>query len=726
MNNKTANIIASFLWLFITLIVIVWNDLLLHTTFKSNYEVYVTCFIYLLIVIMLIITPIHLLARQNILCSQFPSINESLVGNFVNNDSHNHLNALFLHFNSKKDKHQKQLEFQAYLLEHLGKSITVINAQGEVIYCNRCASNLLGIDGNNYDGFTLGNLPYDQKKLEKIKKHLSTGATWKEEQTILADSKVKILMHCFDPLNRKDMTGAIIIISYDISDLTIARMDAESANTAKSLFLANMTHELRTPMIGVLGSVELLEQSNLSQDQVENLNTIKECGEKLLNKISDIIDVSSIETGLLELNPAPTNLSEVLEKAAAAIKDDLKSKDLLLEMDIDQSVPPVAVFDDIKFRQIVISLLYNAVKFTFQGSIKITARLESNDPDYKWLLVSVADTGIGIPEDSLETIFNRFTQVDNSTSRRFGGTGLGLYISKQLIELMGGQIWAQSQEGKGTIITFKIPITTELDINLKEQFNLSANSQIAAVVDLTADIKPINVLLVEDNELNRKLIAHMLINYGFETITANNGLECLNLLQYNKIDIILMDMQMPVLDGYETTRIIRKNPAWSQIPIIAITANSMSNDRGKCLACGCSSYLPKPFKTDLLVQEIRSGLQNQFYKDRSNSSVQQLVTDLMPEFIEMLNELLNDLQQAIEMQDLEDIKSISHDLKGTSGMYGFMSISELSAHIEEAAANKNYVEISLLFDQITSLAQELKYPDALLCGLSTANEAKNQ
>ncbi len=596
---------------------------------------------------------------------------------------------------------EERLQFQASLLENVQDSIMVITLNGEIAYCNQKARSIFNI----LDKDTIVRLPFEPNRMELIKDCLLTGQTWEEERMVSMNGVEKTMMHRFHPLFKEDLVESMLIISYNISDLIEARQNAESANAAKSHFLANITHELRTPMIGILGSVDLLEHSNLSHQQLDNLNTIKECGERLLNTISDILDVSNIETGLLKLNPSPNNLYEVLKKTTAIIEADLYSKGLLLELDIDKNLPHTAVLDHIKLRQVIANLLYNAVKFTLRGGIKITASLETTSLDHNWLLVSVADTGIGIPEDKLESIFNYFTQVDSSTSRSFGGTGLGLYICKKLIDLMEGEIWVQSQEGRGTIVSFKIPLKIDLDI--QNEIILAQDPLIAAVDELSAEFIPVTVLLVEDNELNQKLVAQMLINYGFEVIIANNGLECLNLMQRKNIDIVLMDMQMPIMDGYEATRIIRENRAWDQLPIIAITANSMSNDRDKCVACGCSSYLAKPFKSDVLVREIRAFLKNQFIKGKNADSLsQQLISDLLPEFVEMMGEMLNDLREAIDMKDLEGIKSISHGLKGTAGMYGFMQISELAAYIEKATVDKNYSRMSLLYSQITAIAQQ--------------------
>jgi CheY-like chemotaxis protein len=271
---------------------------------------------------------------------------------------------------------------------------------------------------------------------------------------------------------------------------------------------------------------------------------------------------------------------------------------------------------------------------------------------------------------------------------------------------MGGEIWVKSKEGLGSTFGFKIPI----EISEHEQHE-ETSSQVAAMLEddaFDSGFIPVSVLLVEDNELNQKLLVQMLLNFGFEVITASNGLEGLNILQRKNIDIVLMDMQMPVMDGYETTRLIRKNPSWEQLPIIAITANSLSGDRQKCLNCGCSSYLAKPFKSETLIREIKTYLKNQFIKGKNSDLFsQQLIADLMPEFMVMLSETLDDLQEAINMKDLQSIKYISHGLKGTAGMYGLMQISELAAFIEKAVADKNYLRMTQLYQKIIAHAQEL-------------------
>ena len=615
------------------------------------------------------------------------------------------LNIWQKQFRYKKLPTSKQHEFQTCLLDNIDKSIVVLNRFNEIIYCNQSARLLFDISVNEAGFYNKGKFPFGQNKLDRIKDYISSGQAWNEEQSIMVDGMEKTTIHQLHSLNRNEGSDEMIVVSYDITDFVRARQTAEKANTAKSHFLANITHELRTPMIGILGSVDLLEHAHLNQQQLASVDTIRECGERLLGIIDDMLEVSKIEGGLLELSPSINNLRDILRKTTSIIEPNLRNKGLLLELDIDDNLPGSVVLDQIKLRQIITNLLSNAVKFTSRGGIKIKASMETTSSSDNWLLITIADTGIGISPNKLETIFNYFTQADASNSRNFGGIGLGLYICKRLVDLMAGDIWVKSQEGVGSTFGFRIPLEVSFDKQYKTIF--ADSPDLPAEDEFSSGFVPISVLLVEDNELNQKLVAQMLLNYGFEVITAANGLECLNILQYKNIDIVLMDMQMPIMDGYEATRLIRENKNWAQLPIIAITANSMSIDRDKCLACGCSSYLAKPFKSEALVREIKTYLKNQFIKEKNADPLsQQLIADLLPEFMEMLGEILIDLEEAIDLKDLDSIKSISHSLKGTAGMYGFMQISELAAYIEKATNDKNYQRMFLLYQQIVSLAQQ--------------------
>lgn len=469
--------------------------------------------------------------------------------------------------------------------------------------------------------------------------------------------------------------------------------------------LVNITHELRTPMIGILGSVDLLEHSSLNQIQSSSVDTIRKCGEQLLHTVDDILDAIKLERGLLELNLSPTSLSEIIKNAAASIDSQLREKGLLLELDIAADLSHTAQLDQARLNRILANLLQNAVKFTHRGGIRMAGTMEAINSQ-KWLVMTIADTGIGIAPQELEHIFKPFVQVDSSKTREAPGSGLGLYICSQLVHLMNGEIQVTSQPDTGTTFTLRIPVEIKEDMSQPNQasyFHKDSDDN-----DLSPFV-PVSILLVEDNELNQKLIGQMLINFGFEITIAGNGLECLSIMQRKNFDLVLMDMLMPIMDGFEATHRIRRNPAWTHLPIIAVTANSLNGDREKCLACGCNSYLAKPFKSEALVKEIRQLLKSEFIKEQHATPLaQQLIAELLPEFMETLSESLDELEDAIQLKSLPHIKNISHALKGTAGMYGFMKISRLAAYIEKAADEKNYGQIYSLYQQIQTQIHQWK------------------
>lgn len=469
-------------------------------------------------------------------------------------------------------------------------------------------------------------------------------------------------------------------------ELEEARKQAQAANMAKNQFLANMSHEIRTPMIGIMGAIDLLAESKLADEQHENIDIIRKCGEELLNIINSILDMSKIELGLMELHPRICNLPDLFVRLVNIVEPMLKEKGLSIHLDISPDIPTLVRIDEAKLHQLLINILYNAVKFTNQGYISFTATTEEVD-GVLWLSLAICDTGIGIPDHEVEKIFDPFTQVDNSASRPYGGTGMGLFISKKFVDMMQGSIYIKSQEGLGSTFFIKIPLEVISHLEVNQNVNPVYNDNYED--KLLTDFTPIKVLLVEDNELNQKIVSQMLVNYGFEITIANNGLECLRFLQEMHFDIILMDMQMPIMDGYEATRIIRQHEELEHIPIIAMTAHAMTGDREKCLASGCTSYIAKPFKAEELTQEIRKHFQG-VCTNNTDPELNNFINELLPEFMTQLEKMVDSLELAFTNRDLEAIKSISHDIKGTAGMYGFKQISEIAAAIEAAAREESF------------------------------------
>lgn len=603
---------------------------------------------------------------------------------------------------------KRHLNYHAHLLENIQESVVVINMNGQIDYMNRQARYIFGY--SDYSSLNIRELTYRMDKyhpsiIELIKSTVVEKQMWQGEISLMVEGKQWFFRHHVKPLENNGQIVAMVLMSTDINDLVEARERSESANMAKSQFLANMSHEIRTPMIGILGSVDLLEQSRLSNDQEESVQIIRECGEQLLAIINDILDVSKIEVGLLHLNPQPCSLVDLLTRTLNIIDPMLKEKGLGLKLEIAPDIPQQVILDCTKLRQVLINILYNSVKFTQRGGIFIRAELEEN-LNQAYLLISIRDTGIGIPAQQIQTIFAPFTQVDGSTSRGFGGTGLGLYICKRLIELMEGELWVESMEGEGTAFSFTVPLFPCSEQIAAETHEIRVGSHQSD--DLALEFNPIEILVVEDNDLNRKIVSQMLTNYGFQVSTAANGLECLQILQNRHFDTILMDMQMPIMDGYEATRLIRETSPSDRTPIIAMTANALTGDREKCLAAGCTSYIAKPFKAEDLVQEIRQFLvTNHCIPSKNQAEAHlQLIAELIPEFLEQLEELIADLDQALSQHDLSRIQSIAHDIKGTAGMYGYAEVSRTAASIEQSARDRSIIQIRILIEQ---LQRDYKY-----------------
>ncbi len=497
------------------------------------------------------------------------------------------------------------------------------------------------------------------------------------------------------------------------SELILAKKVAEEATAAKSLFLANMSHEIRTPLNAMLGFTELMVKTTLDTQQKDYLNAIDSSGKNLLGTINDILDFSKIEAGRLNIERIPFSPQQALHSVYTMFFSKAQSKDLKLFTSIDPRVPSLVIGDPTRFNQIVINLIGNAIKFTSKGSITVDCSvLEINTVKTK-LKIAVKDTGVGIAEANLKKIFDRFEQAEDNTTRNFGGTGLGLSIVKKLVELQNGEIYASSKLNEGSEFVFII------EFEISNSMEYAHTESIAPAMNLLYKGK--KVLIVEDNPLNQKLACAVLTGKGFEADVAENGQIALDKLINNSFDIILMDIQMPVLDGYDAAKKIRKELKLTT-PIIAMTANALSGEREKCIASGMNDYITKPFKTESLLGLISKYIDQgnlAIKKSLSLESKKGKVTDIsfLREFAngketfvkEMIQIFLeqnpNDikiLNEALKENNFNIIRATTHSLQTSLGFIGFPKEAMNELKLIEQLAIKNE-DMNLITEKLQSI-----------------------
>jgi signal transduction histidine kinase/CheY-like chemotaxis protein len=380
-----------------------------------------------------------------------------------------------------------------------------------------------------------------------------------------------------------------------------ARIEAEEARKTQEQFLANMSHEIRTPMNGVIGMTQLLSATNLNDDQKEFVANIQQSTDNLMAIINDILDLTKIVAGKITLVHKDYLFHDLITNCIKMNQYRADEKGILLHCNIDKKIQPVLCGDPYRLNQILLNLVSNAIKFTHKGEVTVNIKLQKETDEGVTLEFVVADTGIGIAEEKIDSIFERFMQVSGDSTRKYGGTGLGLTITKQLIQLLGGNITVKSRQHEGSAFDFNLTI-----LKGKQQADERYEAGSADRPDLKNSLEGIHILLVEDNLINQKVAVKLLENQGAIVQVANHGREAIDLLNEVRTDIILMDIQMPEMDGYEATKIIRHQmpEEISKLPIIAMTASALISDQKKCLFAGMNDYIAKPFQAPDLYKKI--------------------------------------------------------------------------------------------------------------------------
>lgn len=606
------------------------------------------------------------------------------------------------------------------------------NIDGQITMVSPSVEEVLGFSPNEVVGKKI--IDYIPNRREIIN---MVSRTYKEKRIRnleghIKDAKGRVLSFYFNIrlIQKDDGTIEVEVVARDITQLrqantqlTKAKEMAEHSLKVKERFLANMSHEIRTPMNGIIGMVDLLASTELSDEQEDYLKTIKISSQTLLTILNDILDLSKIEAGKMTLKKEPLNLTKTMEKIYRFYSQEASIKGHTIHYHVDKRIPEWIEGDETRLIQIVSNLLSNALKFNInKGDINMSVMLDTQDNLEKTIKVSVKDSGIGISKEDQNKLFQNFNQLDNSQTKNFGGTGLGLVISKELVKVMGGDIGVVSSKGRGSTFWFTF-ITKEITPETNR-----SEPEMVALTNQFNEKEPC-ILLVDDNEVNRKVASRILIKCGCNVTLAADGFEAIEKAKLKTYDLILMDIQMPEMDGVETTQKIKNMDLAYLPPIIAMTAYSMKEDEERFIKAGLDGYIAKPLKANALIQKVKESLEPGSLSEATTTTEKKtddqilnydtlnqlakyggesLIASALKDFEEETTLLIEKAITHYENGSFEKVKGELHTLKGNSGTLGVEKLHTQSKFIEKSLKENNFEELGDELETLQKLFEEFQ------------------
>jgi PAS domain S-box-containing protein len=629
--------------------------------------------------------------------------------------------------------------------DHLAVGVLVLDQRDRILLVNRLFTETVGLEAGEAFGRKASSIPWiceDESRQLPWTESLQTGQLVSGRILRLErDGRRRTFS-----VNSTPIKGCgVMVILEDITQLeenkialAKARDAAEQANQSKSAFLANMSHEIRTPMNAILGFTEVLRR-NIERNESkrrQHLNTIHSSGTHLLNLINDILDLSKIEADRLEVESIPCAVHHVIADVVTVMRVRADEKKISLDYRFDGEIPESVTSDPARLRQIVTNLIGNAIKFTETGGVRVITHLEQHTAGAR-LVIQVVDTGIGMTEAAMARIFDPFSQADASVTRRFGGTGLGLSISKRLAEALGGGITVASELGMGSVFTVTIDPGPLEGVAMIRPNSDDLESHVDEVEHLEIRLPDLRVLLVDDGEENRELMSLILAEAGAKFATATNGIEAIQLATEQSWDVILMDMQMPLMDGYTATRLLRQRGY--DKPIVALTAHAMQHAEQECLDAGCTSFLSKPIDLDRLVTTLAefAGIQVNVSARQPAAAVSDAsgqftaegiaapdvpilstlpmhkprFREIVAQFVDRLDERFDAMEAALREGNSQQLADLGHWLKGASGNCGFAAVAAVATSLELQGRQGDLDSISTILAELRQLRSRIEVPE---------------